>query len=139
MEGNAVGRVGKSFVAVLAGLLLIVLASIGTDQGLRAAGVYPPWGQPMSDALFGLATAYRIAYSIVGSYLTARLAPSRPGRHALILGLIGVVAGIAGAIATRNEGPAFGPKWYPMVIFLIPLPCAWVAVKLLEWQRPEEK
>jgi hypothetical protein len=34
--------------------------------------------------------------SVAGGYLTVRLAPNRPMRHAWILATIGLVAGIAG-------------------------------------------
>ena len=37
----------------------------------------------MSDALFLLATVYRSLYAVAGSYVTARLAPHRPMKHAL--------------------------------------------------------
>jgi hypothetical protein len=43
----------------------------------------------MSDALFLLATVYRIVYSILGSYIIAWLAPDRPMGHALIGGILG--------------------------------------------------
>jgi hypothetical protein len=42
----------------------------------------------MGDALFLLATAYRIVYGVAGSYVTARLAPDRPMQHALALGML---------------------------------------------------
>ena len=66
-----------------------MVLSLGTDLALRAAGVFPPLGQEMSDALFVLATVYRTLYGVVGSYVTARLAPDRPMGHALVGGLIG--------------------------------------------------
>jgi len=37
----------------------------------------------MSDALFALALAYRLAITVLGGWLTARLAPDRPAGHAL--------------------------------------------------------
>jgi hypothetical protein len=53
----------SSIGAVLAGLLFIFIVTTIVDVVLHATGVFPPWGQPMSDALFGLATAYRIVIS----------------------------------------------------------------------------
>src|SRR5262245_31917843 len=103
-------QVLKSIGAILAGILFIIIISLVTDSVLHATGVYPPWLQPMSSPLFVLATAYRIVYGIAGGYLTARLAPDRPMRHAVILGVIGVLLSIAGAVATWNSG--FGPRWY---------------------------
>jgi hypothetical protein len=123
-------RVWRSIGAVVAGLLVIVVLSTATDVVLHATGVFPPFGQPMTDALFLLATAYRIIYGVAGCYIAARLAPDRPMRHALALGVVGVVFSTAGAIATWNRGPAFGPKWYPLAVIAIALPCAWVGGRL---------
>jgi hypothetical protein len=111
---------------VFAGLVAIVILSTIGDVVMHATGVFPPWGQPMSDSLFVLATAYRIVFSIAGCYLTARLAPDRPMQHALVLGLIGIVISAAGAAATWNRGPEFGPHWYPLVLVAVSLPCAWL-------------
>ena len=111
-------------------MLFIVAFSILTDVVMHATGIYPPWFQYMPDSLFLLATAYRIVYSILGSYLTARLAPHRPMLHALILGSIGVVLSIVGALSTWNKGPEFGPKWYPITLIVMAIPLAWLGGKL---------
>lgn len=118
--------------AVLAGLLTIVILSTATDAVLHATDIFPPWGQPMADSLFLLATAYRIVFGILGCYITARLAPDRPMHHALALGLIGVVIATAGAIAVLGKGPEFGPTWYALAIIGISLPCAWLGAKLAQ-------
>src|SRR5260221_3248907 len=83
-------RILRSIGAVLAGFLVVVVLSLGTDVALHATGVFPPWFQPMSDALFLLATAYRILYAVAGSYVPARLAPPKPTRHALARGAVGL-------------------------------------------------
>jgi hypothetical protein len=88
----------------------------------------------MADALFLLATAYRIVYGVAGGYLAARLAPDRPMQHALTLGVVGLAISIAGAVATWNAGPAFGPKWYPLALIALALPCAWAGGRLREMQ-----
>ncbi|MFN2565538.1 MAG: hypothetical protein ABR499_11100 [Gemmatimonadaceae bacterium] len=118
-------RTLRSIGAVVAGLLAVVVLSVGTDQLLHSTGVYPPWGQTMADSLFLLATAYRVIYGVAGGYVTAHLAPDRPIRHAVVLGVVGVVASVAGAVATWNE-PAYGPKWYPIALGLIALPTSWL-------------
>jgi multisubunit Na+/H+ antiporter MnhB subunit len=123
-------RIFRSIGAIFAGLLVIVVLSIVTDVLLHATGVYPPWFQYMSDSLFLLATAYRVVYSVLGCYLAARLAPDRPMLHALILGFIGIVLSTAGAAATWNKGPEFGPKWYPLTLIAISVPLAWLGGKL---------
>ena len=117
--------IGRSVGAVLAGLLLIVVLSLGTDVLLHAIGVFPAWGKPMSDSLFLLATIYRIIFSVAGCYLAARLAPRQPMKHALWLGVIGVLISTAGSAATWNRGPEFGSHWYPVALIVVSLPCAW--------------
>jgi hypothetical protein len=120
----------KSIGAVLAGFVAVVVLSLGTDMVLHAIGVFPQWGQPMSDALFVLATAYRTIYCIAGCYIAARLAPDRPMAHALVLGVVGLVISTAGAVATWNKGPEFGPHWYPVVLIVTAIPCAWLGGRL---------
>jgi hypothetical protein len=70
-----------------------------------------------------LALSYRIIYTVLGSYIAARLAPSSPMLHAWVLGVIGFVIGTAGAIATIPMH--LGPAWYPIAIAATALPCAW--------------
>lgn len=120
----------SSSVAVVAGLFATALLSLGTDVVLHAIGVFPPWGQRMSDALFGLATAYRTVYTVGGGYLTARLAPRRPMRHVIVLGCVGLVAATIGVVATWNSGPELGPKWYPILLVLTALPCVWLGGRM---------
>ncbi|MEA2336501.1 MAG: hypothetical protein QOE82_508 [Thermoanaerobaculia bacterium] len=120
----------RSIGAVIAGLLFIFIVTTIVDVVLHMTGIFPPWGQPMSDALFGVATAYRIVISIAGCYLAARLAPDRPMGHALVLGAIGVVISAIGAAVTWNKGPAFGPHWYPLLLIVVAMPCAWIGGKL---------
>jgi len=123
-------RILRSVGALFAGFLVVVFLSLGTDVALHATGVFPPWGEPMSDALFLLATAYRTVYAVAGSTLTAQLAPQRPMAHALIGGAVGLVLSAAGAVATWNQGPAFGPHWYPLALVATAMPCAWAGGRL---------
>ncbi|MGQ0657906.1 MAG: hypothetical protein ACT4NU_07405 [Chromatiales bacterium] len=117
-------RLWRSTGAVLSGLAVFVL-SLGTDQVLHALEVYPPWGQPMHNpGLDLLALAYRCVYAVVGSYIAARFAPRNPMRHALALGVVGFVLSLAGAITTIPMD--LGPDWYPILLVLIALPCAWL-------------
>jgi hypothetical protein len=124
----------RSAGAVFAGLITTVILSTAADAILHGTGIFPPIGQPMSDALFAFALAYRIFFGITGSYIAARLAPNRPMAHAFVLGIIGSVLATAGAIATWNAGPAFGPHWYPIALIATALPCAWIGGKIRESQ-----
>ena len=123
-------RILPNVGAVVAGFFACFILSIVTDLVLHAAGIFPPWGQPMSDALFVLATAYRTVFTVAGGYITARLAPDRPMGHALTLGIVGLFAAIAGTVATWNKGPEFGPKWYPLALVALAIPCTWLGGKL---------
>ncbi|MFN0103783.1 MAG: hypothetical protein ACKV2U_17085 [Bryobacteraceae bacterium] len=122
--------ISRSAGAMFAGVLAVVVPSIGTDALLHATGVFPPAGQPMGDGLWLLATAYRLIYGVAGGYIAARLAPERPMHHALALGAFGMALSIAGAAATWNEGPAFGPKWFSLGLVATAIPSAWAGARL---------
>src|SRR2546425_9882936 len=100
----------RSVGAVVAGFVVVFVLSVGTDQVLHVLKVYPPWGEPMAGALYVMATAYRIVYTILGGNITARLAPDAPVRHAPILGLVGLVAGLIGGMVNIAK-PELGPLW----------------------------
>jgi len=117
----------RSIGAVAAGLVSIFAVTTATDLVMHATGVFPPVSAPpMSNGLFLLAFVYRFVYDVAGCYLTARLAPGRPLRHALVLGSIGLVLSIVGAIAMWDAGPA----WYPLGLAASALPCAWLGGRL---------
>lgn len=116
---------GRSIGALVAGFFVTAALSLGTDVVMHGTGVFPGWGEPMSDGQFAWATVYRVAFTILGGYGTARLAPRRPMAHVVWLGVIGTLIATAGAGATWNAGPAFGPRWYPVLLVLTALPCVW--------------
>jgi uncharacterized membrane protein YccC len=95
--------------------------------------IFPPLGQGMSDGLFALATIYRTIYAIIGSYVTARLAPSRPMGHAMIGAVVGTIVGTVGAVVTWNK-PELGPHWYPLALIATGFPCAWIGSRIREMQ-----
>ena len=125
-------RWGRSAGAVLAGAIAIGIASHGADAALRALGVYPAWGTVMSNGAFAMAATYRLVFGAMGAWLAARLAPSRPMKHAVLLGVIGTVLSVLAAVATWNGGPEVGPHWYPLVLIALTLPSA---VAGAQWHR----
>jgi len=127
-EKQPARSIGRSIGALFAGFVVVLVLSLGTDLALHAAGIFPPLGQIMSNPLFLLATVYRTVYAIVGSYITARLAPDRPMGHALLGGGIGLVLAVVGAVVTWNKD--LGPHWYPLALIVTALSCAWVGGKL---------
>ena len=124
----------KSIGAVLAGAAASIILEVGADELLHVAGVFPPIGWPMSNGLFLLATLHRTIFGVLGAYVTARLAPSWPMLHALILGAIGMAVAILGTVVTWNKGPEFGPHWYPIALVVLGMPQSWLGGKLRDVQ-----
>lgn len=126
----------KSVWAVVAGILVIFVVTTLIDVILHATHVFPPWGEPMwSNALNALALSYRLPVDVAGSWLTARLAPSKPLKHAMIGGGIGLglsVLGVVGAVMKE-----FGPLWYPVALAASAIPSAWLGGWLFVRQRGE--
>jgi hypothetical protein len=121
----------RSVGAVVAGLGGIFAVTTGVDAVMHATGVFPPVGAPpMADRLFLLAFGYRFVIDVAGSWLCARLAPRRPMRHALVLGAIGMVLSVAGAVAMWDASRA----WYPLALAASALPCAWLGGRLARRQ-----
>lgn len=129
---------GRSIGALAAGFVAVLILSLGTDIVLHALKIFPPLGQAMSNQQFVLATIYRIVYAILGSYITARLAPDRPMGHAMVGGFIGLVLSIVGAAATWKH-PELGPHWYPLALVVTALPCAWVGGKIRQTEISHQK
>ena len=120
------GRPLRSAAAVFLGFISVAVLSLTTDQVLHVLNVYPPWGEPMWDpGLNLLALSYRILYTVLGGYITARLAPRSPMRHVAAVGILGTIAGSAGAIAAIRLAD-LGPNWYPIAIAVTGFPCVWL-------------
>lgn len=118
----------KSIGAILAGLIFIVITHTATDALLEKAGVLPKDNLFVGTGLILLVIGYRSVFSFIGCYLTAKLASRKPMKHALILGLIGLVLSSVGAIVAADLGPA----WYGWTLAVISLPLAWLGAKLYE-------
>lgn len=120
----------KSIGAVLTGFIAIFVLSYGTDAVLESMGVFfygalPKYG---SEPLIATILFYRLLYSVVGCYITARLAPSDGMRHAFSLGALGFIFSTLGAIVGQDLGPA----WYLWGLVVFALPCAWLGGRLHE-------
>jgi len=120
----------KSVGAVLAGLVFIGVTHTATDVILESIGVLPKGNLYVGTGLILIVIGYRAVLSLIGCYITALLAPRCPMKHALVLGIVGVVLSTVGAIATANM--KLGPSWYAWTLVAISLPIAWPAGKLHE-------
>jgi hypothetical protein len=116
----------KSIGAVLAALIVVFALSHATDFVLENTGLMKlPFGDnPLWLMLF--VTLYRTIYVVVGGYVVAWLAPSKPTRLVLIFASIGFLLGTMGAIAMWHEPP----HWYPVALVLLGVPAAWLGGKL---------
>src|SRR5438270_8900838 len=117
-------RLGRSIVALLAGIVAGIVLSVGTDLALHAIGVAPAQNERWPNQLLSLATAYRSTYSVIAGYIIARLAPNRPMGHALVAGALGMVVSTLGAAAAWSS--TIGQHWYPVALALTALPTAWI-------------
>ena len=122
-------RLGRSALAVLAGLAANVVLAMLADQLMYALGVFPrPPAVSYATGPYIIATAYRAVFGVAGSWLAARLAPSHPMRHALILGGIGLGLCTAGLAASLSMD--LGPMWYPLALLIVTPACAWLGGSL---------
>lgn len=121
-------RIGRSILALLAGIVVGIVLSTGTDFGLHAIGFAPSVKERWPNHLLALATLYRSVYGILGSYVIAWLAPNRPMGHSLVAGALGLVVSSLGAAAAWST--TVGQHWYPIALALTALPIAWIGAKL---------
>lgn len=118
----------KSIGAVLAGFIFIGITHTGIDAAFESVGILPKGNLYTSTAIVLFVIFYRALFSFIGCYITARLAPQNPMKHALILGVIGALLSTAGAIVTADMH--LGPAWYAWTLVAIAMPIAWLAGKL---------
>lgn len=117
----------KSVWAAFAGIATGIILSIATDILLESTGAMIR--QPFDDNpswLIAIVVIYRTVYTIIGSYITAKLAPNNPMKHVMIVGMIGVILGTVGAIVMWD----IPPHWYPIALVILTLPAAWLGGKM---------
>ncbi len=78
--------------------------------------------------ILSMMTIYVGVFATVGCYLTARLAPSHPMRHALILGALGLITSLILTTRMWNTMPA----WYNILNLVLVMPYAWLGGRLRE-------
>ncbi|MGA9813288.1 MAG: hypothetical protein WBQ64_10950, partial [Terriglobales bacterium] len=131
---NPPRHIGRSIVALLTGIVVGIVLSVGTDLGLHRIGLVPSQNEQWPNQLLLLATAYRSLYGVISAYVIARLAPNRPMGHALLAGALGLLVTALGAAATWSS--TIGQHWYPLALMLTTLPTAWIGAKSWLMQRP---
>ena len=116
----------RSILAVLAGMVFIVAASTATDWVLCKTILPEMASTHAPPADLALALAYRTVFGVAGGWITAKLAPSRPMTHAIVLGAIGTLAALAGAVAMWSVGQ----QWYPLALVVLALPQCWLGARI---------
>lgn len=125
----------KSTGAILAGFILGAILSVGTDMTLNATSIMNMESfKENSVVVILMVIIYRFVFNVIGCYLTAKLAPNKPMKHALIIGVIGTVFALLGSAAMWDKAVA----WYNISVILISIPSAWLGAKLFIMRNPEK-
>ena len=127
----------KGAGAIALGLVLTAVLSNGTDRILETAGALkiPFTKNPLW--LMIVVFLYRLIAEFSGGYITARTAPLRPARHALILGAIGFILSVMGGIALWDHAPA----WYNILLAVTAIPITYLGgwIYTLQFQNKTNK
>lgn len=118
----------KSIGAGIVGIVVGAVLSVATDKLLEANGVLPHGNLYVSAALIWFVLFYRTAFNTLGFFLTAKLAPQKPMKHALILGVIGTLVSAIAAITTKDMN--LGPSWYAWTLAALTMPAAYLGGKI---------
>ena len=120
----------KSIGAVLAGFVAVAILSVATDFIFETFGIFPGTAHPelYTSWMLGVALLYRSVFTIIGGYITAKLAPQNPMRHVYILVVLGLIGGIAGAVS----GWHLGNHWYPVLLAITGPVFVWIGGKLFK-------
>lgn len=122
---------GRSILAIVGGFVLAGALNVGTNTVLSRVvpEMVPPPGTPNTNTeALVVICAYVALYGILGCYVTARLAPSRPLLHTLIVGGLALAMSIPATIAVWNGTPA----WFNVYNLLAVMPYAYIGGRIRE-------
>ncbi len=116
----------KSIGAVIAGFSSVAVLSIATDFIMGTLGIFPKSDFGVyTQWMLVIALLYRSLFTIIGGYITARLAPTNPMHHVYVLMVFGLLGGVAGAIG----GWGYGNHWYPILLAITGPFFVWIGGK----------
>lgn len=120
----------RSVLAVAAGFVIIFVLAIGTDLLVRFAlpGAFDALGRTESAPVLLFTLGYLFVFGTAGCYLAARWAPHSPVRHALALGLAGLLFSTVGTVVLW----ASAPPWYHVAALTLVMPAAWLGGRIRE-------
>ena len=87
-----------------------------------------------------IAIVYRIAFTILGGYLTAKLSASKPMRNVTILGIAGTIIAIIGNMVVSQipEMANVLPVWFSVALVLIAYPSVWTGGKIATTRQSDK-
>lgn len=123
-------KILRSILAIVAGFIAIAVFALGADAVVRRGlpQFFGPGGRSDHTGMLLVMAAYSAGFAAGGAWLTARLAPGRPLRHALILGGLGLV--LAVPVTIQHWGTA--PAWFHVTTLALTMPAAWAGGVLVE-------
>jgi hypothetical protein len=114
----------RSILAVTAGFILAAVLDLGADFAARMVvpDSFDTFGNATDAGLLAVTLVYSSLSGILGAFVTARLAPSHPVRHALILGVVVQFVAIWATVQMWGTAPA----WYHIIALIAVLPESWL-------------
>lgn len=99
----------RSLLSVFGGWFVIqILVIAGDELLLRFFSAQDASGQPLPDRIAAVRLVMGAAFTMLGGWLTVRIAPERPWRHAVYLIVLGETMGLVYAVSSLGELPL----WY---------------------------
>jgi len=134
----------KNIGAVIAGFVITLILTRGMDILLESIQVFPTVEEQQKYGFNILwmnivAIVYRVTFTILGGYLTAKLSASRPMRNVNILGIAGTIIAIIGNIVVSQipEMANVLPIWFSVMLVLIAYPSVWAGGRLVTTKRSD--
>ena len=121
----------RSILAVVAGFVLTGLLIGGTTAAVIAGNPagFDARNAPTTLGMLLVMHAYVAVYATLGCWLAARLAPSHPMRHAMIVAVLGVIVNLANPSIWSTY-----PLWSNIISVGSPLLLGWLAGTIRERQ-----
>jgi hypothetical protein len=118
--------IGRSALAFIAAFAVTSILTYLTDVLLVATNLMQSNTMPSSVGIIVLLVVYRTLYNVAGAFVLAKLAPSRPMTHVLVLGVLGAVGGLAAGASM----PGMASMWYSIALAVLAIPSVWLGAKL---------
>ena len=133
----------RNIISVMAGVILGLMIIMGVESAGHSLFPLPQdveFNDPQMlkqvmhlipiQALLAVLAAWALG-SFGGGWLAARLAPEKPTAHALFVGCVLMLAGIANLFMIPH------PLWFTVIGVLLFIPAAWLGSKLVRGKTPD--